>query len=276
MVGGASRPGGQPAGAADRLTDRYRGAGHRWATGASLVYGPIAAELVACSPHPLGGRLVLDAGAGTGAASAALLARGARPVAVDLSADMLRASTAVGRARVVGDVCALPIASAAMHDAAAAFVLNHLADPAPALRELTRVVRPGGAVLACVFANSSHSAVRDRIDETARAAGWQEPGWYVRLKADAAPVLGTAPAMADAAARAGLTVVSAAERPVDTGITDPGQLVAYRFGQAHFTGWLESIGPGAREAARRAAVAAIAPVMEPYRPVVVFLAAIRP
>ena len=69
--------------------DHYAGAGRRWALGATLVYGPIAAELVAMSPHPLAGRTVLDAGAGTGAASSALAARRARPVAMDLSFDML-------------------------------------------------------------------------------------------------------------------------------------------------------------------------------------------
>ena len=41
------------------------------------------------SPHPLAGRTVLDAGAGTGAVSSALTARRARPVAMDLSVDML-------------------------------------------------------------------------------------------------------------------------------------------------------------------------------------------
>jgi hypothetical protein len=41
------------------------------------------------------------------------------------------------------------------------------------------------------------------------------------------------------------------------------------------TAWLESIGPAAAEAVRRAAVQAIGPVMEPYRPIVVFLASTR-
>lgn len=258
------------------MSDRYRGAGQRWANGASLVYRPIAEQLVACSPHPLGGRLVLDAGAGTGAAGTALLACGAWPVAVDLSADMLRCNSSAGAARVVGDIGRLPVGDAAVHDAVAAFVLNHLADPGPGLRELVRVVRPGGAVLACVYANRSHSAVRDRVDEVARAAGWQPPGWYAEFKARAAPVLGTAEDMAAAAADAGLSDVSGEERPVDVGVTEPAQLVAYRFGQAQFTDWLESIGPAASEDARRAAVEAIGPFMRPYRPVVVFLAATRP
>ena len=31
--------------------DHYAAAGQGWATGAELVYGPIAAELIALSPH---------------------------------------------------------------------------------------------------------------------------------------------------------------------------------------------------------------------------------
>ena len=47
--------------------DHYAAAGRGWATGAELVYGPIAAELITLSPHPLAGHTVLDAEAGTGA-----------------------------------------------------------------------------------------------------------------------------------------------------------------------------------------------------------------
>ena len=70
-------------------TDHYARSGRRWVLGAELVYGPIAAELVAMSPHSLAGHTVLDAGAGTGAASSALNAQHARALATDLSAGML-------------------------------------------------------------------------------------------------------------------------------------------------------------------------------------------
>jgi Bacterial regulatory proteins, luxR family len=50
----------------------YAAAGRGWAAGAELVYGPITAELIALSPHPLADHTVLDAGAGSGAASWAL------------------------------------------------------------------------------------------------------------------------------------------------------------------------------------------------------------
>jgi hypothetical protein len=54
------------------------------------------------------------------------------------------------------------------------------------------------------------------------------------------------------------------ERPVDVGVTEPGQLVSYRLGP--------------RRAAEFASHAAdvIGPVMRPYRPIVIFLAATAP
>jgi hypothetical protein len=79
--------------------------------------------------------------------------------------------------------------------------------------------------------------------------------------------------MGEAAAEAGLGEVAVAERPVDVGVDRAVQLVAYRLGQAPFAVWLDEIGPDRREGVRRAAVAAVGPDMQPYRPVVVFLVA---
>jgi SAM-dependent methyltransferase len=239
-----------------------------------LVYEPIAAELVASSPHSLAGRTVLDAGAGTGVASAALAAAGARPVATDLSFDMLAWDAPARAPGAVADIRFLPFSDDAVDDAVAAFVLNHLLDPAAGLAELRRVTRPGGAILADVYANASQSDVRDRIDQVAVGAGWRVPDWYLELKHATAPLLGTAAAMEIAAGDAGLAVVRVDERPVDVGITEPDQLVQYRFGQAQFAAWLDEIGPEQADEIRRQAAVAIAPIMEPYRPIVVFLSAI--
>jgi SAM-dependent methyltransferase len=174
---------------------------------------------------------------------------------------------------VVSDVMRLPFPGAVFDAAFASFVLNHITEPVGGLAELARVVRPGGAVLATVYANSSHSASRDIVDETARVHGWVPPAWYVEFKATAAPLLGASAPMGAAAAAAALVDVEVDEEPVDVGLTEPEALVAYRFGQAHFAEWLSSLTPDARVAARAAAVRAISSTMEPYRPTVVFLAA---
>jgi SAM-dependent methyltransferase len=220
------------------------------------------------------GRTVLDAGAGTGVASAALVAAGARPVATDLSFDMLAWDAPARPPSAVADIRFLPLADGAVDDTVAAFVLNHLLDPAAGLAELRRVTRPGGAVLADVYSNASQSDARDRVDEVAVQAGWRVPDWYVELKYTAAPLLGTAADMEAAARGAGLVDVTVDERPVDVGITEPDQLVRYRFGQAQFAAWLDEIGTEQADDIRRQAADVITPIMEPYRPIVVFLSAI--
>jgi ubiquinone/menaquinone biosynthesis C-methylase UbiE len=254
--------------------DHYAGVGPRWAAGASLVYGPVARQIVALSPHPLKGRVVLDVGAGTGVVSSALVAQGARPVAADYSYDMLAWRAATRPPAAVADICALPLADASVDDSVAAFVLNHLVQPATGFAELIRVTRPGGAFLAGVYSNASHSAARDRVDETLRHEGWRPPEWYLTLKSEAIPILGSAEGMARTAKAAGLVDVTVDERAVDVGVTEPEQLVAYRLGQAPFTAWLEEIGPRRAAEVSRSAVEVARPIMGPYRPTVVFLSAL--
>lgn len=254
------------------MTDRYAGAQHGWAHGAILVYGPLARTLVAHTPHDLAGRTVLDAGAGTGAASVALTAVGARPIAIDSSYDMLSWNAPTRPPAAAADVTALPLAHRSVDDSVSAFVLNHLLEPARAIAELIRVTRPGGALLACVYSNDSRSDVRDQVDAVAIECGWEVPEWYMEVKANATPLLGTAPAMEATARSVGLEDVTVVERPVDVGVTEAEQLVAYRFGQAHFASWLSQIGADRAEGVRRDAIEAIRPIMRPYEPIVIFLA----
>jgi ubiquinone/menaquinone biosynthesis C-methylase UbiE len=251
----------------------YGAAAERWARGATLVYAPVIAELVAACPRSLTGHLVLDVGAGTGAATEPLRRRGARIVAADLSPGMLAWRREQRPPAVAADVRALPLGDGAVDDVVAAFVLNHVTDPERALAELRRVTSPGGALLAAVFAADFSSPLREHIDAVAADAGWRTPAWYARMREDAVPLLGSARAMAEAAEAAGLADVVATERTIDVGVDRAEQLVAYRLGQAPFSGWLDAIAPGQAEDVRLAAVAAVAPDMSPYRPRVVFLVA---
>jgi SAM-dependent methyltransferase len=253
--------------------DHYAGAGERWAAGATLVYGPIAAALVAFRPDHMEGHTVLDVGAGTGVAGVHLAACGARPVAIDLSFDMLAWNAPLRPPAVVADIRALPLADGCVDDAVAAFVLNHLVEPAKGFAELLRVTRPGGAFLACVYSNLSRSEARDRVDEVAQQQGWRAPDWYLELKTRAAPLLGSADDMAGSAAGAGLVDITVEERGVNVGVTTPEQLVDYRFGQAQFAAWLDHMGAERAGAVRRQAAEAVSPMPIDYRPVVVFLSA---
>lgn len=90
----------------------------------------------------------LDAGCGSGGASELAIARGADVTGVDLSEQMIavcREKPALAAAKLyLASLEALPFADASFEAAMASMVIHFCPDPAQALRELRRVVAPGG------------------------------------------------------------------------------------------------------------------------------------
>ncbi|MFJ3197865.1 class I SAM-dependent methyltransferase [Streptomyces griseoviridis] len=114
--------------------------------------GPAYADAVAALRLREGGR-VLDAGCGTGRALPPLRAAvGSAGVVVgaDLTPAMLQAAVRAGRdgdgRLLVADVAALPLRTGSLDAVFAAGLIAHLPRPAENLRELARVVRPGGVL----------------------------------------------------------------------------------------------------------------------------------
>jgi demethylmenaquinone methyltransferase/2-methoxy-6-polyprenyl-1,4-benzoquinol methylase len=122
----------------------------------------------------LRGRLVVDVCCGTGDLSLAFARAGARVVGVDFTPEMLVQANRKGAALpgpgaagrpdgasepagargvlfAAGDALALPLADDAADLASVAFGVRNLADPLRGLKELVRVVRPGGKVLVLEF-----------------------------------------------------------------------------------------------------------------------------
>jgi demethylmenaquinone methyltransferase/2-methoxy-6-polyprenyl-1,4-benzoquinol methylase len=103
----------------------------------------------------LRGRVCLDACSGTGDLAFALERAGARVVGVDFTPEMLRrarAKGAGGAARfVAGDALRLPLGDGSVDAAAVAFGIRNVADRRAGVRELARVVRPGGTVILLEF-----------------------------------------------------------------------------------------------------------------------------
>jgi SAM-dependent methyltransferase len=149
--------------------DRFMG---RWS-------GPLADQLLDLVGVRSGQRVV-DVGCGPGALTARLVQRvGAAGVAaVDPSEPFVVAA----RDRLPGvDVrCAsaeaLPFDDDVFDAALAQLVVQFMADPVAGLAEMTRVVRPGGVVAACVW---DQGEGRGPLAPFYRALGEVRPGWVV-------------------------------------------------------------------------------------------------
>lgn len=156
-----------------------------------------------------------DLGCGTGELTASLAPHVAHVHAIDASAPMLAAARArVGAAPNVtlaeGTLESLPLADASLDAAVMLLVLHHVADPARALAEVRRVLRPNGRLLVADMRAHSHEEYRSQMghvwlgfDADALSTWLERAGFrgvrYVPLPVDPSatgPALFTATALA--------------------------------------------------------------------------------
>ena len=230
------------------LAAAYSDTGGAWERGPARVYDRLAAVLIGRSPVPLDGGRVLDVGAGTGAASRAALAAGAaQAVAVDAAYGMVAHDATARPPAVVGDVLALPFATAAFDATVAAFSLNHLTSAAAGLTEMARVTRPGGAILAATYAWDDTHPVKEVVDDALTARGWTPEPWYISLRANVLPLLATPARCREAAHEAGLDA-AVEELRVPFPEMDAADLVAWRLGLAQHAPFVAGLAKIDREA----------------------------
>ncbi len=107
----------------------------------------------AIAPRP--DERVLDVATGTGMVAESLVRRyGCRVVGLDQSADMLavaRTRTGVYEGLILGRAERLPFPDASFDHLSFTYLLRYVDDPAAVMRELARVVRPGGRVASVEF-----------------------------------------------------------------------------------------------------------------------------
>lgn len=139
----------------DRVSEHYENA--RYAHAHSRLYHEHTLDLLTRLVPPEG--VVLDDGCGNGLmfdhfASGDRAARMDRLYGIDLSAGMLgyakKRFDTVGKpgAMVRGDACRLPFADATFDVVYARSMLHHLPDPKAGAREIARVLKPGGRLVA--------------------------------------------------------------------------------------------------------------------------------
>ena len=117
---------------------------------------------------PLAGVRALDLACGTGDIAMALADKGALVVGVDLTPRMIELAVVKARRRrppalpvhfIVGDMCALPLAGGRFDLVTTGYGLRNVPDLPGAIREIRRVLRPGGRVLSLDFNRPSSRAV---------------------------------------------------------------------------------------------------------------------
>jgi demethylmenaquinone methyltransferase / 2-methoxy-6-polyprenyl-1,4-benzoquinol methylase len=101
-------------------------------------------------------QVVVDACCGTGDLSVAFERAGARVIGVDFTPEMLRFATPKvrdGRPTVFahGDALRLPVATGSAVACTVAFGIRNVADRLAGMREMARVVRPGGKIFVLEF-----------------------------------------------------------------------------------------------------------------------------
>lgn len=148
-----------------------------------------------------GCKRILDAACGNGRYSRFLLREAdadAKITAFDLSPKMLqRARQRVGSERVshaVADLTRLPYGDGAFDAVVCGWVLEHLPDPLPGLRELARVLAHGGKLLLLVTEDTLLGAMcgklwhcrtynRAELQRACEACGlkWEREMWFSRL-----------------------------------------------------------------------------------------------
>ena len=227
----------------------YSATGSAWERGPARIYNRLAELVVAALPVAVAGGSALDLGAGTGAATRALLAAGAaRVVAVDAAVGMLAHEAARRPPAVAGDALALPFATGAFDATVAAFSLNHLSDPGAGLREAARVTRPGGGLAASAYADDDDHPVKHAVVAALTARGWTPEPWYRALQVDAAPKLATV-AAAQAAAEAAGVAAEVERLRVPFPDLDAAALVAWRIGLAQHAPFFDALPTDADRAA---------------------------
>jgi SAM-dependent methyltransferase len=151
------------------------------------------------------GRRILDAGCGSGAHAAALIARGAAVTGMDLSAGLVE----VARERLgpdvplhVGDLTQpLPFGNGAFDLVVSSLVMHYIAEWEPTLREFHRVLAPGGRLVISThhpFMDMRISGCEDYLGRYQFTEEWERDGrvmsmrfWHRPLRAMLAAVRGS-------------------------------------------------------------------------------------
>lgn len=169
---------------------------------------------------------VLDVAAGTGAITRLLEARGTRVIAFDQSIEMLGVARRRGATAVRGTAEHLPFPDASFDCLTFGYLLRYV-DPAAAMRELVRVLRPGGEIGMVEFGRPGgiwgplwwlYTRLVLPIAGATLSSGWREVGSFLGPSIDAFHRQFPDGRLAEVWRSAGLTEVRVGRRSLGGGL----------------------------------------------------------
>jgi ubiquinone/menaquinone biosynthesis C-methylase UbiE len=135
----------------DDTREYFDSVAHKWDEMRRVFFGEGVRDAAIAAAEVTSSSVVVDVGIGTGFIAEGALAAGARVIGIDSSDRMLeQARKRFGAERFEarsGDIESLPVSTAEVDIVLANMVLHHAADPPNAIREIARVLKPGGRVV---------------------------------------------------------------------------------------------------------------------------------
>jgi len=116
------------------------------------------------------GEKILDLAAGTAVSTVEFASSGAWCVAADFSLGMLRSGARRPVPKIAADALHLPFADGSFDAATVSFGLRNFQGTVAALREMARVVRPGGRLVICELSKPSWKPLRALYNNVALKA----------------------------------------------------------------------------------------------------------
>ena len=135
----------------DETREYFESVADKWDEMRQTFFGPGVRDAAIAAAEITPSSVVVDVGVGTGFLASGALAAGARVIGIDSSPRMLEeAKKHFGAQRFearLGDVESLPVDTGEVDGVMANMVLHHAADPPGAIREMTRILKPGGRIV---------------------------------------------------------------------------------------------------------------------------------
>src|SRR6516162_4878579 len=148
----------------DDTREYFESVADKWDEMRRLFFGEGVRNAAIAAADINSSSFVADIGVGTGFIAAGALAAGARVIGVDSSERMLaQAQKRFADQRFetrAGDIDSLPLRTAEVDVVFANMVLHHAPDPPRAIREMSRVIKPGGKLVITDADTHTHEWLR--------------------------------------------------------------------------------------------------------------------